>query len=192
MQFETMDGNAPMFESTAEKYRMSRAAIGWGWFARIFFGVILIAVFILDHTVDRWIWLAVTWAFFAFAILNCGGVIEVSANGVRARNIISERWYPWESIDRFEATDRVEIVQANGATSRCWAVQRANISSMLNRESRVDVVVDQLNNARRTIGCAANSATGSTLRWVHLTVWEWSQLVLVVPALATLGALLQG
>lgn len=191
MQSETLDGGLRMVESVVAKYPMSRAAIGWGRFARILFGAILVAVFMFDQTIDRWVWLAVTWVFFAFAILNCGGVIELSSNGVRSRNIFTDRWYEWESIDRFEATDRVEIIQANGARSRCWAVQRANISSMLNRASRVDVVVDELNRTRQAIGGVANTAAESTLRRVHLTIWEWFQLVLMVPALATLGALIQ-
>lgn len=120
------------------------------------------------------------------------GRIEVSSEGVLSRNEITERWYPWGAIERFEPTMRVTVVHSDGGRSNCWAVQRANIAAISGRESRVDRVVAELEKARDRWGVGDDSSLRPTARFVRFTMWEWLQVLALVPTATILGELLFG
>lgn len=134
-----------------------------------------------------------------FALTNFGLVVAArsfivaDSSGVRVRNMIADRWYSWEVISRFEAASSVRIIDIDGSSFDCWAVQRANIAQALGRVSRVDRVVASLEEMRvnreaQDLGEGARS--GAALRsqaigW--LTAWEWVQVLLLLPAAGVIG-----
>lgn len=127
-----------------------------------------------------------------FAVVNLAlmitvrGVIVAYPNGVYVRDLFTERWYPWNAIERFEPLGFVRIVGVNGETHDCWAVQRANISRALGRVSRVDRAVgilETLHDEHR-----ASIEQGEMVwRGARMSTWEWIQALLFVPGAALLG-----
>ncbi|MDR7382219.1 hypothetical protein [Promicromonospora iranensis] len=129
--------------------------------------------------------------FFAI-ILNSGGRISVSSSGLLSRNIVTERWYPWASVAGIAATDRVEVIHADGGRSRCWAVQQANISAMLSRVSRVNHVVAELEEHRQRARAEPDADVAPLTRMVRFTWWELVQLLVLFPGAVALGVWLFG
>lgn len=125
---------------------------------------------------------------YVVVMLASAGSIQVFDNGVLIRNVVLEHIYPWGGIDHFEAEMRVIMVDTEGKRVECWAVQRANLVAMRGEESRVDRVVAELEQIRlgRDGGCDAEQL--SAVRSVRLGLWQWSQLLAVIPAATAAGA----
>lgn len=109
-----------------------------------------------------------------FVLLGGRGWIRVSDEGISARNILTSTWVPWAEVEALEAGSKVGIVKHDGQTWWCWAVQRANISGMLNRRSRVDRVVAEME-MRRTNATPVRAPASDTSRrsLVRPAWWEW-------------------
>lgn len=120
-----------------------------------------------------------------FSVLLLGR-IDVSGEGVLSRNVLTERWYPWASVERFEPSMRVAVLHADGGRTSCWAVQRANIAAMTGRVSRVDRVVAELEGLRAEAGLAPDGAVHPVTRIVRLTFGEWVRVLGLVPGIAAL------
>ncbi|WP_344249290.1 PH domain-containing protein [Isoptericola hypogeus] len=109
-----------------------------------------------------------------FALLSGRGWIRVSDEGLWARNIVTSTSVPWSEVVALEAGSKVGVVLRNGQTWWFWAVQRANISGMLNRRSRVDRVVAEIE-VRRTRVASLRAPANDTSRksLVRPAWWEW-------------------
>ncbi|MGF0118266.1 hypothetical protein ACQFYA_18385 [Promicromonospora sp. Marseille-Q5078] len=109
-----------------------------------------------------------------FVLLIGRGWIRVSDEGISARNIVTKTWVPWSEVAALEAGSKVGVVQRDGQTWWCWAVQQANISGMLNRRSRVDRVVAEIEMRRATAGSVRAPASDTSRRsLVRPAWWEW-------------------
>lgn len=132
--------------------------------------------------VEPWFDIVFVWAILCSFVLIGGGRIDVTRDGVRSRNVITERRYPWPSIETFEARMCVCVADSGGVLTPLWAVQRAKIAAMTGRRSRVDRVVEDLEAFRRQMAVAPDPGVRPTTRVVRLTRWEWAQIVGVYPA----------
>ncbi|MFD6177863.1 MULTISPECIES: hypothetical protein [unclassified Isoptericola] len=111
-----------------------------------------------------------------FALLIGRGWIRVSDEGISTRNILTSTWVPWNEVEALESGSKVGIVKRDGQTWWCWAVQRANIAGMLNRRSRVDRVVGEieLRHARATSVSVPEPGDNISRRsLIRPAWWEW-------------------
>jgi|GEM_PF-6360884 len=138
---------------------------------------------------SEWDFYAVSAILMTAAALLAAARITVHSRGILARNILTVRWYPWESIDKFEATMRVTVVDATGNRTNCWAIQRTNAAAALKRPSRVDRVVEELEKHRLSEGVPLERDTRPTTLLVRPTIWDVCQVFVLLPVAAFAGQL---
>lgn len=171
-------------------YQMSPATVVTGWIVKSIIVAVVLLVTALDGSIDGVIFAAIAWAVMAAGALFGGGRIEVRKDGIRSRNILTERWYPWAAIAGFETTARVTVLHADGGRSNCWAVQRGNLELDTDRESRVDLVAAELDVFRRDFSIESSVHVSPVAKFVRLTPWEWIQAIFLVPAVVGIGMLI--
>ncbi|MDO8145325.1 hypothetical protein [Isoptericola sp. 178] len=109
--------------------------------------------------------LALAFVVHTLATVMAAGRIEVWDWGIRSRDIVKVRDYPWREISDITPGMRVEVVDHQGNVSRCWAVQRADLAVRLGHESRVDRVVREIRSLRAEYDDgSAPDAVGVTTR----------------------------
>lgn len=81
-------------------------------------------------------------------------------------------------------------MHSDGSRSNCWAVQRANFEVDIDREYRFDIVAAELETFRRNSGVEASAHVSPVTKLVRLTPSEWAQAILLVPATAGVGMLI--
>jgi hypothetical protein len=100
--------------------------------------------------------------------------LEARSTGVYVRNIVREYWVPWFEIQLVDADMNVTVETTSGTRIETWAVQKANIASILNRRSRVDRVAERLlkaKTAQETANEAIPVGEGVRRRYSRLPIW---------------------
>lgn len=129
---------------------------------------------------------------YTFLMLVGAGRIDAYECGVRVRDIFRERIYPWGSTSSFDSKMRVVVVDSRGRRASCWAVQRGNLGAAVGKESRVDRVVSELKEVHGKIDVEADPDVVPVVSAVRLTLWEWVQIMIILPASIVLGLLVSG
>lgn len=101
------------------------------------------------------------------------GWIRMSDRGVLARNVVTQMWVPWSAVTQIEAGAKVGIRLEDDRIWWCWAVQRANVTAMLDRTSRVDRVVAEME-ALRAVAARSQAQDTPSRTIVQPAWWEWA------------------
>jgi hypothetical protein len=70
--------------------------------------------------------------------------VDICCDGLTVCNPFGSLQVPWSSVQRIDVDRVLTITLVDGQVVRAWAVQAANITRLLHRESRADRVASEL------------------------------------------------